>query len=150
MAEGFGYKWSHPRALEDLLDASSGSRALTLQCEHRDPSEATFRFHAFVQSDAIGPAASWRQVVPADALSTLLIATNFRRYPKINLDLMAPIQLENLLPYNLQYRIYDKDTDQNWRSYLRAGGIMPIHSVELSHLVLLNIEINDTSSQAFV
>jgi vacuolar protein sorting-associated protein 13A/C len=61
---------------------------------------------------------------------------------------MAPIQLENLLPYNLQYRIYDKDTDQNWRSYLRAGGIMPIHSVELSHLVLLNVEINDTSSYA--
>ena len=57
---------------------------------------------------------------------------------------MAPIQLENLLPYNLQYRIYDKDTDQNWRSYLRAGGIMPIHSVELSHLVLLNVEVNDT------
>jgi vacuolar protein sorting-associated protein 13A/C len=76
----------------------------------------------------------------------LLIATNFRRYPKINLVLMAPIQLENLLPYNLQYRIYDKDTDQNWRSYLRAGGIMPIHSVELSHMVLLNVEINDTSS----
>jgi vacuolar protein sorting-associated protein 13A/C len=78
-------------------------------------------------------------------LASLLIAANFRRYPKINLDLMAPIQLENLLPYNLQYRIYDKDTDQNWRSYLRAGGIMPIHSVELSHLVLLNVEINDTS-----
>jgi vacuolar protein sorting-associated protein 13A/C len=70
----------------------------------------------------------------------------FRRYPKMDLVLMAPIQLENLLPYNLQYRIYDKDTDQNWRSYLRAGGIMPIHSVELSHLVLLNVEVNDTSS----
>lgn len=128
--QGFGYKWSHPRALEDLVDAQSGSRALTLHCEHRDPSEATFRFHAFVQSDASGPAASWR------------------RYPKINLDLMAPIQLENLLPYNLQYRIYDKDTDQNWRSYLRAGGVMPIHSVELSHLVLLNVEINDTTFKA--
>jgi vacuolar protein sorting-associated protein 13A/C len=67
----------------------------------------------------------------------------------MDLDLMAPIQLENLLPYNLQYRIYDKDTDQNWRSYLRAGGIMPIHSVELSHLVLLNIEINDTGLEVF-
>jgi vacuolar protein sorting-associated protein 13A/C len=128
--QGFGYKWSNPKALEDLVDERSGSRDLTLHCEHRDPSEATFRFHAFVQSDANGPPASWR------------------RYPKINLDLMAPIQLENLLPYNLQYRIYDKDTDQNWRSYLRAGGIMPIHSVELSHLVLLNIEINDTTFKA--
>ena len=84
---------------------------------------------------------------------TLILLTHrlqCRRYPKINLDLMAPIQLENLLPYNLQYRIYDKDTDQNWRSYLRAGGIMPIHSVELSHLVLLNVEINDTGSYALL
>lgn len=67
-----------------------------------------------------------------------------RRYPKIDLSLRAPIELENLLPYNLQYRIYDKDTDQNWRSYLRKGGVMPVHSVELGHLVLLNVEIQDT------
>jgi vacuolar protein sorting-associated protein 13A/C len=66
----------------------------------------------------------------------------------MDLDLMAPIQLENLLPYNLQYRIYNKDTEQYWRSYLRAGGIMPIHSVELNNLVILNIEINDTGSLA--
>lgn len=52
--------------------------------------------------------------------------------------------MENLLPYNLQYRIYDKDADQNWRSYLRKGGIMPVHSVELGHLVLLNVDIQDT------
>ncbi|KAI9460579.1 hypothetical protein BJY52DRAFT_1117906 [Lactarius psammicola] len=128
--QGFGYRWSNPKTLEDLVDSQSRSRFLVLHCEHRDPSEATFRFHAFVKTDATGPPASWR------------------RYPKMDLDLMAPIQLENLLPYNLQYRIYDKDTDQNWRSYLRAGGIMPIHSVELSHLVLLNIEINDTAFKA--
>lgn len=66
MTEGFGYKWSHPKALEDLVDAQSGSRALTLHCEHRDPSEATFRFHAFVQSDTNGPPANWRQVIPMD------------------------------------------------------------------------------------
>lgn len=128
--QGFGYRWSNPKTLEDLVDSQSRSRFLVLHCEHRDPSEATFRFHAFVKTDATGPPASWR------------------RYPKMDLDLMAPIQLENLLPYNLQYRIYDKDTDQNWRSYLRAGGIMPIHSVELSHLVLLNVEINDTAFKA--
>ncbi|KAI9512588.1 hypothetical protein F5148DRAFT_973480 [Russula earlei] len=127
--QGFGYKWSIPKSLEDLVDAQAGSHSLTIHCDHKDPLEAAFRFHAFVKTDATGPPASWR-------------------YPKMDLDLMAPIQLENLLPYNLQYRIYDKDTDQNWRSYLRAGGIMPIHSVELSHLVLLNIEIDDTAFKA--
>ncbi|KAF8274093.1 hypothetical protein EI94DRAFT_1696360 [Lactarius quietus] len=76
--------------------------------------------------------------------STLKLAA----VPEDGSYLMAPIQLENLLPYNIQYRIYDKDTDQNWRSYLRAGGIMPIHSVELTHLVLLNVEILDTAFKA--
>ncbi|KAI0275069.1 vacuolar protein sorting-associated protein 13 [Gloeopeniophorella convolvens] len=127
---GFGYKWSSPKALEDLVGSQQDTRTLTLLCDHRDPNEATFRFHAFVKTDTSGPPNNWK------------------RYPKMDLYLMAPIQLENLLPYNLQYRIYDKDTDQNWRSYLRAGGIMPIHSVELSHLVLLNIEINDTTYSA--
>ena len=75
----------------------------------------------------------------------LNILTPTRRFPKIDLKLRAPIELENLLPFNLQYRIYDKDTDQNWRSYLRHGGVMPVHSVELGHLVLLNIDIEDTS-----
>lgn len=62
----------------------------------------------------------------------------------MSLRLHAPIELENLLPYDIQYRIYDKNTDQQWKSYLRNGGIMPVHSVELAHLVLLNITIQDT------
>lgn len=67
-----------------------------------------------------------------------------RKYPKLSLRLRAPIELENLLPYDIQYRIYDKNTDQQWKSYLRHGGIMPVHSVELAHLVLLNVTIQDT------
>jgi hypothetical protein len=67
-----------------------------------------------------------------------------RKLPKVNLKLRAPLELENLLPYNLEYRIYDKDTDQNWRSYLRKGGVMPVHSVELSHFILLNVNVQDT------
>jgi len=67
-----------------------------------------------------------------------------RKYPKINLKLRAPLELENLLPYNLEYRIYDKNTNQNWRSYLRKGGVMPVHSVELGHFILLNVTVEDT------
>ena len=69
------------------------------------------------------------------------------KLPRITLKLRAPIELENLLPYNLEYRIYDKDTDQNWRSYLRKVGIMPFHSVELGHLILLNIHVQDTGTR---
>lgn len=72
-----------------------------------------------------------------------------RKYPKLNLKLRAPIELENLLPFNIEYRIYDKDADQNWRSYLRKGGVMPVHSVELSHMVLLNVNVQDTGAYIF-
>lgn len=75
-----------------------------------------------------------------------LLTPLFSKLPRITLKLRAPIELENLLPYNLDYRIYDKETDQNWRSYLRKGGVMPVHSVELAHLVLLNIQIQDTGT----
>ncbi|KAJ7071032.1 vacuolar protein sorting-associated protein 13 [Mycena amicta] len=116
--QGFGYKWCPAIHWEDLM----ARRNLTIKCAHTDAREAAFRFQAWVQTDS-------------DAS---------RKYPKITLKLRAPIELENLLPYNLEYRIYDKDTDQNWTSYLRQGGVMPVHSVELTHLVLLNVEIQDT------
>ena len=70
----------------------------------------------------------------------------YRKFPKINLRLRAPIELENLLSYNIEYRIYDKATDQNWKSYLRKGGVMPVHSVELAHMILLNITVQDTGA----
>ncbi|KAL4243512.1 VPS13 family protein [Abortiporus biennis] len=121
--QGFGYKWSSALRWEDLL----AKRSFTIRCAHADPSEAAFRFQAWVDTD----------------LSDVNPRTS-TKYPKITLKLRAPIELENLLPYNLEYRIYDKDTDQNWRSYLRKGGIMPVHSVELRHLVLLNVDVQDT------
>jgi vacuolar protein sorting-associated protein 13A/C len=73
-----------------------------------------------------------------------------RKYPKINLIIRAPIELENLLPFDLNYRVFDKNTNQNWTSFLRKGGIMPVHSVKLDHLVLLNVDVNDTGQSAIV
>ncbi|KZT30580.1 vacuolar protein sorting-associated protein 13 [Neolentinus lepideus HHB14362 ss-1] len=121
--QGFGYKWSSAIRWEDLISKKN----FAVRCPHTDEAEAAFRFQACVQTDLTDPAT--------------------RRYPKIHLRLRAPIELENLLPYNVQYRIYDKDSDQNWRSYLRKGGIMPVHSVELGHLVLLNVQVEDTVFQ---
>lgn len=118
--QGFGYKWCSAIRWEDLLARQSFS----IKCAHTDSHEAAFRFQASVQTDARDTAA--------------------RRYPKITLRLRAPMELENLLPYNIQYRIYDKNADQNWRSYLRKGGVMPVHSVDLGHLVLLNIDAQET------
>ncbi|KAF4623901.1 hypothetical protein D9613_001806 [Agrocybe pediades] len=118
--QGFGYRWSFPIRWEDLISRKS----FTIKCPHSDPKEAAFRLQAWVQTGS-----------PETSLS---------KYPKINLRLRAPLELENLLPYNLEYRIYDKNTNQNWKSYLRRGGVMPVHSVELGHFILLNVNVQDT------
>ncbi|KAG6900136.1 hypothetical protein C0993_002481 [Termitomyces sp. T159_Od127] len=122
--QGFGYKWCSAIRFEGLLTKKS----FTIKCPHTDSNEAAFRFQAWVKAD----------------LNDCVVGM----VPKINLKLRAPLELENLLPYNLEYRIYDKNTDQNWRSYLRKGGVMPVHSVELSHFVLLNISIQDSDTLA--
>jgi vacuolar protein sorting-associated protein 13A/C len=134
--EGFGYKWCPPIRCEDLLS----KKGFTIKCPHTDPKEAAFCFQAWVETGASDDIT--RFVVTSVKVPN--IDFRHRKYPKINLKLRAPLELENLLPYNLQYRIYDKNADQNWKSYLRKGGVMPVHSVELGHLILLNIEIQDT------
>ncbi|KAI6047634.1 vacuolar protein sorting-associated protein 13 [Pisolithus marmoratus] len=118
--QGFGYKWCSSLRFDDLVM----KRSLTIHCPHSDSKEAPFRFQAWVQTD----------------LSDLTM----RKSPKITLKLRAPVELENLLPYDVQYRIFDKHANTNWKSYLRKGGIMPVHSVELGHLVLLSVEVQDT------
>ncbi|KAF8591826.1 vacuolar protein sorting-associated protein 13 [Ramaria rubella] len=118
--QGFGYKWSRAIQWEDLM----ARPAQVVVCAHSQANEPAWRLQAWAQYDASDPVT--------------------RKYPKMTLRLRAPIELENLLPYNLQYRVFDKNLDQNWSSYLRQGGLMPVHSVELPHLVMLNVAVNDT------
>jgi vacuolar protein sorting-associated protein 13A/C len=62
----------------------------------------------------------------------------------MRIRLSAPIELENLLPYDFKYRIYDKNTKKDWTNFLRKGGLSPVHVVELSHLLLLSVDMQDT------
>ncbi|KAI1388182.1 vacuolar protein sorting-associated protein 13 [Hypoxylon trugodes] len=66
------------------------------------------------------------------------------KYPYMKLKLSPPIVLENLLPYDFKYRIYDKNTKRDWTNFLRKGGVSPVHVVELSHLLLLSVDMQDT------
>jgi vacuolar protein sorting-associated protein 13A/C len=66
----------------------------------------------------------------------------------MRIRLSAPIELENLLPYDFKYRIYDKNTKKDWTNFLRKGGLSPVHVVELSHLLLLSIDMQDTVFKA--
>ncbi|KAI1823936.1 vacuolar protein sorting-associated protein 13 [Xylaria intraflava] len=70
------------------------------------------------------------------------------KYPYMKLKLSPPIVLENLLPYDFKYRIYDKNSRRDWTNFLRKGGVSPVHVVELSHLLLLSIDMQDTPFKA--
>ena len=118
--EGFGYRWSSALRWEDLMSARG--TGLTLRCPHKDQTEAPFRFRLWPVTDSrdlwVRPV-NYKKEVDPDWIT--------RDYPRITLNLRAPIELENLLPFNIQYKIYDRDAEQNWSSYLRKGGIMPVH-----------------------
>ncbi|KAI8644804.1 hypothetical protein BD408DRAFT_104972 [Parasitella parasitica] len=68
----------------------------------------------------------------------------FGQYPVMGIRLSAPIEIENLLPFDFNFRIVDKTSGQDFSSYLRKGGVTPIHVIENGHLVLLNLEMPDT------
>ena len=62
----------------------------------------------------------------------------------MRIQLSPPIELQNLLPFDFKYRIYDKTTKRDWTNFLRKGGVSPVHVIELSHLLLLSIDMQDT------
>lgn len=61
----------------------------------------------------------------------------------MRLKLTAPVEVQNLLPYDFKYRVYDKNTKKDWTNFLRKGGVSPVHVVQLSHLLLMNIDLQD-------
>lgn len=66
----------------------------------------------------------------------------------MRIKISAPIEIQNLLPYDFKYRIYDKNTKKDWTNFLRKGGVSPVHVVELSHLLLMSIALEDTPFKA--
>jgi vacuolar protein sorting-associated protein 13A/C len=66
----------------------------------------------------------------------------------MRVKLSAPVVLENLLPFDFKYRIYDKNTKKDWTNFLRKGGVSPVHVVQLSHLLLLSVDMQDTVFKA--
>ncbi|KAK3299597.1 uncharacterized protein B0H64DRAFT_389102 [Chaetomium fimeti] len=106
---GFGYGWSTDTLWwKDLLRRPT--KTLVCKGEQGDP----FYFQMSTRWDKSNPMT--------------------RNYPYMRLKISAPVTLENLLPYDFKYRIYDKSTKKD----------CPVHVVELSHLLLLSIDMQDT------
>ncbi|TPX12975.1 uncharacterized protein E0L32_006620 [Thyridium curvatum] len=116
---GFGYAWSNDALWwKDLLKRPT--RTMVCKGEHGEP----FYFQMNAVYDRGNPLT--------------------RNYPYMKLKLSAPVVLENLLPYDFKYRIYDRNTKKDWTNFLRKGGVSPVHVTELSHLLLLSVDMQDT------
>ncbi|RSL40809.1 hypothetical protein CEP53_013138 [Fusarium sp. AF-6] len=120
---GFGYQWSNDQLFwKDLLKRPT--KQVVCKGENGDP----FYFQVHARFDKANPLT--------------------KQYPYMKIKLSAPVTLENLLPYDFKYRIYDKNTRKDWTNFLRKGGVSPVHVVELSHLLLLSVDMQDTVFKA--
>lgn len=118
---GFGYNWStHAIGWQELMYSSTHK----FECPAMTKGEAPFLFQGFAIRD--------------------LKSASQRNYPKLTLALRAPVEVENLLPFDVQYRLFDKNLNHNWSSFLRKGGVSPVHVVQLEHLLLLSIELENS------
>ncbi|KAI5298321.1 hypothetical protein KEM55_003539, partial [Ascosphaera atra] len=121
--QGFGYDWSNEILFwRDLLKRPT--RTLSCRSDSNPHHSPPFYFQMHASFDEKDP--------------------TLKAYPHMRVKIFAPIEIQNLLPFDFKYRIYDKHTRKDWTNFLRKGGISPVHVVELSHLLLLNVDIEET------
>ncbi|KAJ3291062.1 hypothetical protein HK104_006345 [Borealophlyctis nickersoniae] len=118
--EGFGYNWCN----ELLSWRDLQKQAVSLITSNSfDPSIPPFRFQLNAVFDKE--------------------ARNLG-YPMLTMRLLPPFQLENLLPYDFKYLVYDKITRQEHRDLLKQGATDPVHTLDPMHLLALSIEVLGT------
>ncbi|KAK6464505.1 vacuolar sorting [Scheffersomyces coipomensis] len=61
-------------------------------------------------------------------------------YPHMHLIISAPIEIENLLPFDFNYRLYDKKYKKDWSGHIKKGVKRYVHVASLDSLLLLSVE----------
>ncbi|KAJ2261928.1 Vacuolar protein sorting-associated protein 13 [Coemansia sp. RSA 376] len=69
--------------------------------------------------------------------------TALYKYPFMRLVMTPPMEIENLLPYAMNMRVFDKTSGRRWNCHLPRGGVASVHAVRPGNLVLLSIAIPD-------
>ncbi|KAH8926014.1 hypothetical protein BT69DRAFT_1239533 [Atractiella rhizophila] len=67
-----------------------------------------------------------------------------KSYPNLTLRIRAPVEIQNLLPYDLTYRLFDKNLQLQTGMFVRKGLVSPCYFPELNHLCLLSVKVEDT------
>lgn len=64
-----------------------------------------------------------------------------RNYPLVSMNIQAPLQIENLLPYDIKYLVYDRTTKQNHVDTLTQGSVDSIHIVNRAHILAMSVQL---------
>ncbi|KAG2223432.1 hypothetical protein INT45_001738, partial [Circinella minor] len=121
---GFGYTWiAHALHWKSFANTTN-LPPKTIKCKARDGDMPPFIFQIHAR------------LVKKDVY--------YGQYPNMKIRLSAPIEVENLLPYDFNFKIIDKTSGQEFSSFLRKGGTTPLHVIENGHLLLMNIHMPDT------
>lgn len=64
-------------------------------------------------------------------------------YPHMKVIISSPVEIENLLPYDLDYRLYDKSSKKDWNGSVAKGVNTYVHVASLTSLLLLSVEPKD-------
>lgn len=111
------FQWSENSIFWKRLAKSAAS----IRCPSEDPNDTTsFFFQAEAKYDKDEPLS--------------------RVYPHMKVVISAPLEIENLLPFDLSYRLYDRSAKRDWRNFLKKGNTSPVHVVKLEHFLLLSVK----------
>ncbi|KAF9963917.1 hypothetical protein BGZ65_006327 [Modicella reniformis] len=135
-ARGFEFNWSTETifwldlASQQRQQRSDGQASSTVSCHAMvESNQQPFLFQVRGGTDNFDPVA--------------------QHYPFMTIRLSAPVEIENLLPYNIQYRVLEKTSPNHngnvVESYLRRGGVSPLHTVDVRNLMLLSVAIDNTA-----
>lgn len=115
---GYGYDWSEePFIWHDFLKREP---TITIRCRSNAAASFNLLAHAIINKST--PLAS--------------------QYPFMTVRISTPLKLVNLLPYDIKYHLYDKRLQEKFVNTIKMGESSPVHSIELSHLLLLSVEIS--------
>jgi hypothetical protein len=116
--EGYGYDWSdNPFIWHDFLKRGP---TRTIRCRSSVAASFNLLAHSIINKST--PLAS--------------------KYPFMTLRISTPLKIVNLLPYDIKYNLYDKKLQEKFINTVKMGESSPVHSVELSHLLLMAVEIS--------
>ncbi|OAJ41917.1 hypothetical protein BDEG_25446 [Batrachochytrium dendrobatidis JEL423] len=118
---GLGYDWCSQ--LIYWQDFKPEQPAFLVICKALDPSKPSFRFQVNVH---------------------LNNSPNSSEYPYMDISFLSPFVLENLLPYDIKYIIFDKTTKQKHLGSLKKGSSDPLYTLDPTHLLALNIQVVGT------